>query len=197
MKKAKRVKSEDGAARRLTMKSYAAGVKSNLVRGLVLVFILNASLFTLSCGKYSFTGTTLDPNIKTITVNTFTTSAAGGPANLTLTFTEKLKEYYQRYTNMKVVPANGDIVLEGSITGYDVLPVAATASDQAAQNRLQITVQVRFSNSKDETKNFDQPFSFYQDFPANQTLTQSESRLVPKIQDQLVLDIFNKTAADW
>ena len=192
MKKTKRVKSEE-----LRMKSYAAGVKSDLVRGLILLFILNSSLFTLSCGKYSFTGTTLDPNIKTITVNTFTTSAAGGPANLTLQFTEKLKEYYQRYTNMKVVPANGDIVLEGSITGYDVLPVAATASDQAAQNRLQVTVQVRFSNSKDETKNFDQPFSFYQDFPANQTLTQSESRLVPKIQDQLVLDIFNKTAADW
>ncbi|WP_229311392.1 LptE family protein [Larkinella rosea] len=162
-----------------------------------LLFMVHCALFISSCGKYSFTGTTLDPNIKTITINTFTTSAAGGPANLTLQFTEKLKEYYQRYTNMKVVPNNGDIVLEGSFTAYDVLPVAATASDQAAQNRLQVSVQVRFSNSKDETKNFDQAFSFYQDFPANQTLTQSESRLVPKIQDQLVLDIFNKTAADW
>ncbi|GAB3334940.1 hypothetical protein GCM10027299_43540 [Larkinella ripae] len=162
-----------------------------------LVVILCSLFLSTSCGKYSFTGTTLDPNIKTITVNTFTTSAAGGPANLPLQFTEKLKEYYQRYTSMKVVPNNGDIVLEGSISGYDVLPVAATASDQAAQNRLQVTVQVRFSNSKDETKNFDQPFSFYQDFPANQTLSQSESRILPKIQDQLVLDIFNKTAADW
>ncbi len=163
----------------------------------MVLLLLNSSFLTLSCGKYSFTGTTLDPTIKTVTVNTFTTSAAGGPANLTLQFTERLKEYYQRYTNLKVVPSNGDIVLEGSITGYDVLPVAATAADQAAQNRLQVTVQVRFSNAKDETKNFDQPFSFYQDFPANQTLTQNESRLLPKIQDQLVLDIFNKTAADW
>ena len=185
MKKIKGVKKEE-----LRRKSYR-------VRVIGLLFILNCALLTLSCGKYSFTGTTLDPGIKTITVNTFTTSAAGGPANLTLQFTERLKEYYQRYTNLKVVPSNGDIVLEGSITGYDVLPVAATAADQAAQNRLQVTVQVRFSNAKDETKNFDQPFSFYQDFPANQTLTQNESRLLPKIQDQLVLDIFNKTAADW
>ncbi|GAB3273849.1 hypothetical protein GCM10027347_46480 [Larkinella harenae] len=185
----KKIKSINGEA----LKSKTKSFKSSFA----LFLLFNASFFILSCGKYSFTGTTLDPNIKTITVNTFTTTAAGGPANLPIQFTEKLKEYYQRYTSLKVVPNNGDIILEGSISGYDVLPVAATASDQAAQNRLQVTVQVRFSNAKDESKNFDQPFSFYQDFPANRTLSQSEGSLLPKIQDQLVLDIFNKTAADW
>ncbi|MGA0555369.1 LptE family protein [Larkinella sp. VNQ87] len=190
MKKIERVKNYELRRGRPAVMSYRFRIWS-------LFLILNSSLLPLSCGKYSFTGTTLDPTIKTITVNTFTTSAAGGPANLPIQFTEKLKEYYQRYTDLKVVPSNGDIILEGSISGYDVLPVAATASDQAAQNRLQVTAQVRFSNTKDESKNFDQPFSFYQDFPANQTLSQNESRLLPKIQDQLVLDIFNKTAADW
>ena len=159
--------------------------------------IVLCSLLVFACGPYSFTGTTLDPTIKTITVSTFTTSAAGGPVNLPLQFTERLKEYYQRYTSLKVVPANGDIALEGTFTGYDVLPVAATATDQAAQNRLQVTVQVRFANNKDDSKNFDQAFSFYQDFAQNQTLTQVESQLLPRIQDQLVLDVFNKTAADW
>ncbi|WP_234734831.1 LPS assembly lipoprotein LptE [Tellurirhabdus bombi] len=130
-------------------------------------------------------------------MNTFTLSSAGGQANLPLQLTERMKEYYQRYTNLKVVPSNGDLVLDGSITGYDVTPIAPTASDQAGQNRLTIAVQVRFANNKDETKNFDQTFSFYQDFPQNQTLTQNEARLVPRILDQLVLDIFNKTAADW
>lgn len=162
------------------------------------LFIIHFSLYIISgCGVYSFTGTTLDPNVKTVTVNNFTLSAAGGPANLPITFSEKLKEYYQRYTNLKVVPNNGDLQLEGSFTQYEVLPIAPTASDQAGQNRLQVTVQVRFANNKDESKNFDQSFSFFQDFPQNQTLTQNERRLLDRIQDQLVLDIFNKTAADW
>ena len=161
------------------------------------LFILHLPLFITSCGVYSFTGTTLSPDIKTVTVNNFTLATAGGPANLPLTFNEKLKEYYQRYTNLKVVPANGDMVLEGNITGYDLLAVAPTAQDQAGVNRLQITVLARFYNNKDETKNFEQSFSFYQDFPQNQTLSQNESRLVPKILDQIVLDLFNKTAADW
>ena len=152
-------------------------------------------LFT-SC-VYSFTGTTLSPNLKTITVNNFTLQTAGGPANLPLTLNERLKEYYQRYTNLKVVPANGDLLMDGTISGYELLAIAPTAQDQAGLNRLQITVQVRFTNNRDDTKSFDQPFSFYKDFPQNQTLTQNEARLVPLILDQIVLDVFNKTAADW
>lgn len=168
--------------------------KRQTTNGLLLAFFV---LICTSCGVYSFTGTTLSPDLKTITINNFVLQTAGGPANLPLTFNERLREYYQRYTNLKVVPANGDLVLEGSITGYEVLAIAPTAQDQAGVNRLQITVQVRFNNNKDDTKNFDQAFSFYKDFPQNQTLTQNEPRLVPLILDQLVLDIFNKTAADW
>ncbi len=164
---------------------------------LVLLATCHLLLATISCGPYSFTGTTLSPDLKTITVNNFTLQTAGGPANLPLTLNEKLKEYYQRYTSLKVVPNNGELVLEGSITNYELLAIAPTAQDQAGLNRLQITVLARFFNNKDETKNFEQSFSFYQDFPQNQTLTQNESRLVPKILDQIVLDMFNKTAADW
>ncbi|GAB3940017.1 LptE family protein [Spirosoma harenae] len=169
----------------------------NMFRIILAFTVLSSSLITQSCGVYSFTGTTLSPDIKTVTVNNFVLATAGGPANLPLTFNEKLKEYYQRYTNLKVVPANGDMVLEGNITGYELVAVAPTAQDQAGVNRLQITVLARFYNNKDESKNFEQSFSFYQDFPQGQTLSQNESRLVPKILDQIVLDIFNKTAADW
>ena len=167
-------------------------------RWLVLFTAYCCCLLPLSsCGVYFFSGTTLSPDIKTVTINNFTLQTAGGPANLPLNLTEKLKEYYQRYTSLKVVPAGGDMALEGTVSGYDLIAVAPTANDQAGLNRLQITIQVRFTNSKDDTKSFDQPFSFYRDFPQNQTLSQNEGQLVPAILDQLVLDVFNKTAADW
>jgi hypothetical protein len=108
-----------------------------------------------------------------------------------------MKEYYQRNTNLALLPSNGDLQLEGSITGYEVTPVAPNANDQAALNRLTITIQVKFTHNKDEEKNFDQSFTFFKDFPQNQTLSQVESRLIPQILDQLVQDIFNKTAGDW
>ncbi|GAA4403711.1 hypothetical protein GCM10023187_20040 [Nibrella viscosa] len=193
-----RVKNYDGVARRSRIDSYELKLNRSRIRRLFLLFLtLSSSLLISSCGIYSFTGTTLSPDLKSITITNFAMQTAGGPANLAINLNERLKEYYQRYTSLKVVPSGGDLVLEGSITGYDLLAIAPTAQDQAGLNRLQITVQARFVNSKDESKNFDQSFSFYQDFPQNQTLDQNESRLVPKILDQIVLDIFNKTAADW
>lgn len=150
------------------------------------------------CGPYSFTGTKLSPDLKTLTINSFVMNTAGGPANLSLTLTERLKEYYQRNTNLKLRPGgDADLILEGSITGYELSPVAPTAADQAGLNRLTITVQARFVNNRDETQNFDQPFSFFRDFPQNQTLNQVESGLIPQILDQIVLDIFNRSAGDW
>ncbi len=122
---------------------------------------------------------------------------AGGPTNLPQQLTEKLKEYFQKNTNLTILPSGGDLIIEGSITGYDVLAAAPTANDQAGLNRLNVTVQIRFTNAKDETKNFDQSFTYYADFPQAQTLNQNEARLLPTIQDNLVQQIFNKSAADW
>lgn len=156
------------------------------------------SLFILSsCGIYSFSGTNLSPDIKTFSVVTFTMGTAGGPSNLPLTLTDKVKEYFQKNTSLTQIPSGGDLILEGSVTGYEVQPIAPTAQDQAGFNRLNVTVQVRCTNNKDETKDFDQAFSFYADFPQNQTLNQNEGRLLPIILDQIVQNVFNKSAADW
>jgi hypothetical protein len=150
-----------------------------------------------ACGIYSFKGSTLSSNLKTMNISNFQLAAPGGPANLTISITEKLKEYYQKNTDLKMSTGNADIMLEGSVVGYDLVPQAPTSQDKAGLNRLLITVQVKFTNNKDEEKNFDQNFSFYADFNQDQTLSQVEGKLIPTILDQIVLDIFNKSAGDW
>lgn len=168
------------------------------IKSCLTVLLCLMPVFWLSgCGIYSFTGTSLSSDIKTFSVLNFTMGTAGGPANLTQTVTDKMKDYFQKNTSLTLVPNGGDLLFEGSVTGYEVTPQAPTASDQAGFNRLNVTLQVRFTNNKDETKSFDQSFSFYQDFPQNQTLTQNEGRLVPIILDQIIQNIFNKSAADW
>jgi hypothetical protein len=166
-------------------------------RFLVVFFILNSSFLISSCGIYSFTGTSLSPDIKTFTIVNFNMGTAGGPSDLPQKLTEQLKEYFQKNTSLTLQQNGGDLLLEGTITGYDVLAAAPTANDQAGLNRLNVTIQVRFTNAKDETKNFDQSFTYFADFPQDQTLNQNESRLLPTIQENLVQQIFNKSAADW
>ena len=186
----------------MTLKNKALNIFSTLLQMnakklTALFFVLHCALFLSSCGVYSFTGTNLSPDIKTFSVLNFTMGTAGGPPDLPQRLTGELKEYFQRNTSLLSQPGGGDLVLEGSITGYDVLAAAPTANDQAGLNRLNVTVQVRYTNAKDETKNFDQSFTYYADFPQDQTLNQNEARLLPVIRENLVQQIFNKSAADW
>jgi hypothetical protein len=164
----------------------------NWIKPLGFVF----SLLSLNA-CYSFKGASLDPNLKTFQISNIRMETAGGPANLSLEMNEKLKEYFQRNTSLKINNKNPDLLIEGTITGYELTPQAPTGDDKAGLNRLTLRVQFRLTNRLDEDKNFEQEFSFYQDFPQSQTLTQVEKSLIPKLADQIILDLFNKIAGDW
>ena len=164
--------------------------------------VLALSLVLPACGIYSFNGASIAPDVKTIAIANFYNEAAGGPVNMSQILTERLKEYFQQNSSLKISNGEADLQLQGSIVGYVLSPVAPTAQqpgefDQAALNRLTIRVKAKFVNNKDEEQNFDQEFTFYRDFPQNQSLSDVEGQLVPIILDQLVLDIFNRSVANW
>jgi hypothetical protein len=176
-----------------------------------MTFKIKTALFCLlyllinGCGVYSFTGASITPDIKTISIQYFYNDAGNGPPSLQQTFTEKIRDYYQQNTSLELVDNGGDLQLEGNITGYNVKPIATTASgnanvaDAAGAQRLTITVKVSYANIKDETYNFsDKSFSFYDDFdPNSTTLTAVEDQLIETIFDQIVVDIFNASVANW
>jgi transcription-repair coupling factor (superfamily II helicase) len=58
-------------------------------------------------------------------------------------------------------------------------------------------VKVKFTNAKNKEQNFDQGFSFYADFDQNKSLASVERDLIETISDQIILDIFNKSVANW
>lgn len=173
-----------------------------------LTTLLVISLSTLlpvvlsSCGVYSFTGS--GTNAETISIEEFFNNTDLGPANLGQTFTNQLKDYMIQNTNLSVVQENGELHLEGIITSYRVTQIAPTASgdplkiDAAASSRLTITIKVTYVNSLDETMSFkDKSFSFFRDFSNDLNLTDIEDVLIRQIYDQIILDIFNASIANW
>lgn len=166
-----------------------------------LILLLSAS----GCGVYSFTGASIAPDVKTISIQYFYNEAGNGPPSLQQTFTEEIRDYYQQNTSLEFVDNGGDLQLEGSITGYNVQPIAITASgnnnvaDIAGVQRLTITVKVTYVNTKDEVFNFEnRSFSFYDDFDPNTTqLTAVEDQLIETITNQIIIDIFNASVANW
>ena len=151
-----------------------------------------------SCGIYSFTGTSIQPDVKTVTINYFEYKALKVNPSLSNDITEALKDKFTKLTKLEQVDMDGDLEIIGEVTGYDVKATAITANEQAAQNRLTVNVKIAFVNRKYPEDSFDtKSFSAYADFDAMQTLDAVESSLCEEIIEQLCEDIFNATVANW
>lgn len=166
----------------------------NKLKFLALIVL---SITVVSCGIYSFTGADTG-NAKTFQVNFFQNNADLIEPGLDIDFTNALQDLMQNQTNLNLVNTGGDLVFEGEITEYRIAPMTATAQNTAAQNRLTISVNVRYFNTLDEEKDFESRFSFFYDYPANAQLTGStKDEAFEVIFERLTQDIFNASLANW
>ena len=170
------------------------------------LFVLGLVFAVSSCKiEYSFTGTTLDYNVTdTFSVANFFNDSGGGPANMGQLFTEELKDYFQRNTQLELIQNNGDLQFLGAITRYTISPQATVSNpnsnqpDRAGQMRITIGVEVEFINTTNEEENTKKMFSFFQDYdPRSTTLLQVETELVEVIFESIIQDIFTSTVANW
>lgn len=164
----------------------------------IVTALVATMLIVHSCGIYSFTGTSIQPDVKTVTVNYFEYLAPKVNPSLSNLLTEQLKDKFLRLTKLEQVDIDGDIEIIGAVTGYDVKASSITANEQAAQNRLTVSVKISFVNRKYPEEDFqDKSFSAYADFDASSSLDAVEATLCEEIVEQLCEDIFNSTVANW
>ena len=169
----------------------------NKINVIIIVTALLVNIITSCSIKYNFTGSKPMVLEKTFTVYYFPNRARLVNPTLSQAFTEDLKEKLQRQTSLDELSDSGDIEFEGQITGYEVRPMSIQKDDQAAQNRLTITVKVKYTNNKVPDDNFERSFSAFEDFSSTLSLSSIEADLVPEIIKKLHDDIFNATIANW
>ena len=163
--------------------------------------ILILSLIALAacaCGIYSFSGTSIQPDVNTITINYFEYKALKVNPSLSNDLTEAVRKQFRKMTKLEQVEMDGDMEITGEVVGYDVSATAITANEVAAQNRLTVTVKVDFTDRKHPEEDFSgKTFSAYADYESTNSLDAVESSLCVEIIDKIVEDIFNATVAQW
>ncbi len=161
-----------------------------------LLFVVTSSIL-IACGAYSFTGGSTG-DAKTLQIDFFPNQAALVEPTLSQRFTQDMQDLFLRQTNLEQVRVGGDLRFEGEITQYRVNPMSATSQQTAAQNRLTITVNVRFYNRLKEEDDFEKQFSFYSDFDASAQLTGGVlEAALDEILERVIQDIFNASVANW
>ena len=163
------------------------------------LIILAAALCLGGCKvTYSFSGTSIDPDVHTISVPPFEYKALRVNPALSNELTEAIRTRFRRMTTLEQVDMDADLEIIGEIVGYDVQASAVTASEIAAQNRLTVSVKVTFNNNKHPEESFaNKSFSAYADYDSENSLDAVESTLCAEIVDRLIEDIFNATVAQW
>ena len=160
------------------------------------------SILIISCGIYSFTGSSIPIGVETFQVDYFENTAGGRPGStiepgLDRDFTIALQDLIVNQTSLNLVNQGGDIIYSGEIVDFSVTPMAATAEIKAAQNRLTMSVMVNYENILNEEDNIEKRFSFYYDFPGNLQVYDIKDAALKEIFERIIQDIFNETLAKW
>lgn len=162
----------------------------------LFLFMLLISVSGCRIG-YSFSGASISPEMKTISVQFFQNQAPLFQPTLSTTFTEALKDRLTSQTSLELVNGAGDLNFEGEITNYYSNPVAIQGNETASLNRLTIIVHVKYTNAKDPKLSFDRSFSQFTDYESTKTLSSAENELIPIIVDKLTEDVFNAALTNW
>ena len=167
-----------------------------------ILIVTICSIMAISCGIYSFTGSSIPIGVETFQVNYFENTAGGRPGStiepgLDRDFTIALQDLIVNQTSLNLVNEGGDIIYSGDIVEYSVTPMAATAEIKAAQNRLTMAVMVSYENVLNEEDNIEKRFSFYYDFPGNLQVYDIKDSALEEIFERITQDIFNETLAKW
>jgi len=166
-----------------------------VLRSLIVIFLV--SILVSGCGVYSFTGASIPPEAKTISVQFFPNRAQLIEPVLSPVFTDALRDQFVNQTNLEMIDRNGDLAIEGEIIEYKTSPVAIQGDQTAALNRLTIGVNVRFINRFEPDKDFEQKFVQFLDYPSESNLTAVKDELILGITEMLTTDIFNKAVINW
>ena len=117
---------------------------------------------------------------------------------LATTLNDQMKDLFMRQTRLSLVNNNGDIVIEGEITGYNQFNEAIDASGYSSKVRLTLTVNVSYTNNTNHEEDFEnRTFSAFQTYDASQLLTAVQDQLIEVMVKDISEQIFNSTVANW
>ena len=172
-------------------------VNLDVNRLFLLLFIIGVTMLNGCKVTYSFTGASISPQVKTVSIQYFQNRTPLVQPGLSQYITDALIDKCKTQANLAFINGIGDVNFEGEISDYNTRPLTVAADARAAMNRFTIAVKVKFTNAVEPELSFEQTFSRYEDYDSNLDLSQVEKELSDKIIEMIVEDIFNQAFVNW
>lgn len=148
--------------------------------------------------SYKFNGASIDySQTKTIQIADFPIRASYVWGPMASIFNNQLKDDFANHTKLIQVKRNGDLKIEGEITKYEQRNKSVSSDGYSAQTELSMTVNVRFTNTKNHAEDFERQFSAQATYETTQSLSSVQEELVTQMVEEICDQIFNATVANW
>lgn len=166
-------------------------------RYIILLSVLTVILTACSV-SYKLSGTSIDyTKTKSISMDKFPIRSNYVWSPMEAMFYNSLSDAYARKTKLTVLKRDGDLQLAGEIVEYSQTNKSISSEGYSAQVQLKMTVNVRFTNTKNHDEDFEQRFSATTEYESTMQLVNVQDQLVQEMIDNIVDQIFNATVANW
>jgi hypothetical protein len=92
---------------------------------------------------------------------------------------------------------NAEINITGTISRYTITPVALQEGDNAAKNRLTVSVRFEILISKPEEDEMTLTSTRFVDYDVSTDISVVETELLSEVNEQIVQDVINKLMSNW
>lgn len=160
------------------------------------LFILLSSCWPKSIG---FKDGSMPEEWKTFYVQTLNNNSSNTPLSYPVDLSEDIKDGIQNNTRLQLNNEQDDaeVFIEGNIVTYSITPVALQEGDNAAKNRLTVSVQFTILISKPEEKEMLLNSTRYLDYDSDTDLGVVENELLEEVNEQITQDVINKLLSNW
>lgn len=136
---------------------------------------------------------------KTFTIENLENSAPNCPLSFAPLLTEQLKDGVQNNTRLllNTKKGAGEVNISGVISNYQVQPIAIQGADNATNNRLTMTLQLKLKITAPTEEEWQVVSTRFADFSASANLADVEQKLFAEIAAQMVQDLINKLYSNW
>lgn len=141
----------------------------------------------------------MPPEWKIFYVETFQNEAPNTPMSYSATLSEAVKTGVQNNTRLLLVTLEKkpQVIIEGVIKNYSITPIAMQEGDNAAKNRLTISVSFEIFISEPKEDKMLLTSTRFVDYNSDEDLGSKEAQLLEEVNTQIVQDLVNKLLSNW
>lgn len=141
----------------------------------------------------------MPPEWKTFSVQLVENNSPNTPVSYPARLTESLKDAIQNNSRLilNTETGKGEIFIKGTIANYSITPIAIQEGDNAAKNRLTISVNFDIFISAPKEDLMKVTSTRFLDYSSSTDLAFVESTLLDELNTQINQDVLNKLFSNW